>query len=231
MKKQLLICLLAAFVFAACSDDGNDVNLTPTATGTVTDDQGNEYGWVRIGGLDWTTSNAKNGPFIYDEQYYNTDYGWDEYVEFDADPDEYYATYGNLLSYEDAINSAPEGWRLPTDEDWKRLERALGMGSEVDNIGWRGNIAADLLRHDGDPGISLLFGGSVLYSSETYGFGCLLKYDGESAYYWTSTMDESETEYQMAYFRKLTAGQRGVERQSGNITYKWMSVRWVRDAQ
>ena len=99
------------------------------------------------------------------------------------------------------------------------------------DIGWRGNIAADLLRHDGDPGISLLFGGSVLYSSETYGFGCLLKYDGESAYYWTSTMDESETEYQMAYFRKLTAGQRGVERQSGNITYKWMSVRWVRDAQ
>lgn len=47
MKQLLIICLLAVLTLAACSDDGNDVNLTPTATGTVTDSEGNEYGWVR----------------------------------------------------------------------------------------------------------------------------------------------------------------------------------------
>ena len=43
MKQLLTICLLAILTLAACSDDGNDVNLTPTATGTVTDSEGNEY--------------------------------------------------------------------------------------------------------------------------------------------------------------------------------------------
>lgn len=52
MKQLLTICLLAVLTLAACSDDGNDVNLTPTATGTVIDSEGNEYGWVRIGNLD-----------------------------------------------------------------------------------------------------------------------------------------------------------------------------------
>lgn len=222
--------MLAVATMTACSDD-NDINLTPTATGIVTDNQGNEYGWVRIGGLDWTTSNALNGPLVWREEYYNPDYAEMDNVVFETDTTAYYNTYGNLLSYEEAIKSAPEGWRLPTDDDWKSLERALGMGNEVDDTGWRGDIAPDLLRIDGDPGIGLLLGGSMLYSSETWGIYVMLKYNGEAAYYWTSTIDESETEYRMAYFRKLTPGQKGVERQSGNVTNKYMSVRWVRDAQ
>ena len=123
MKQLLTICLLAILTLAACSDDGNDVNLTPTATGTVTDSEGNEYGWVRIGNLDWTTSNARNGSPVWNEEYYNESMGWDSSVLFDADTLEYFNAYGNLLSYEEAIVSAPEGWRLPTDDDWKSLER------------------------------------------------------------------------------------------------------------
>ena len=231
IMKKLGIYLWVVLALAACNDDDNVVDLVPAATGTVTDSQGNEYGWVRIGGLDWTTTNARNGSLVWDVEYYHPDYGYYETVEFDADEEEYFATYGNLLSYDEAIASAPEGWRRPSDDDWKQLERALGMGDEVDEVGWRGDIADDLLRVDGNPGLGLLLGGSVLFSGETYGVGCLLKYDGEAAYYWTSTMDESATEYPMAYFRKLVSGQKGVERQRGDITYKYMSVRWVRDAQ
>ncbi len=39
--------------------------------------------------------------------------------------------YGNLLSYDDAVASTPEGWRLPTDEDWQKLEQALGMDAKT----------------------------------------------------------------------------------------------------
>ena len=66
----------------------------------------------------------------------------------------YSETYGLLYTYEAALQAVPEGWRLPTDEDWEKLERALGMAaSELDKTNeWRGNREAALLK-EGSEGI------------------------------------------------------------------------------
>ena len=70
--RKLLYMVLAVIpcVFASCSDD-DDVVVSPSASGTMTDDLGNEYGWVRIGNLEWTTSNARNGASMLEYEFDN----------------------------------------------------------------------------------------------------------------------------------------------------------------
>lgn len=102
---------------------------------------------------------------------------------------------------------------------------------DADAIGWRGDIAP-ALRAESNPGIRLQLGGAMLFSVEGYGFGLMLKYNDEAAYYWTSTIDEeSTTGDTMVFYRKLAAGQDGVERRHGPIHLRYIAVRWVRDAQ
>lgn len=59
------ILMLVPVLLGSCNDD-DVVVMEPTAQGTVVDDMGNNYDWVRIGDLEWTTSNALNGPLCSD---------------------------------------------------------------------------------------------------------------------------------------------------------------------
>lgn len=61
----LFFAIMLPLVFASCDDDEDKVpSVIPTETGTVTDMDGNEYHWVRIGKLDWMTENLHCGlPF------------------------------------------------------------------------------------------------------------------------------------------------------------------------
>ena len=101
----------------------------------------NTYEWVRYAGLDWMTSNFKEGTPYYELTYINQ-YGYTDDLIKDCEdltPEEW-DRYGNLYSYEEAKANAPEGWRLPTDEDWKKLERAMGMSQgDDDATGYNGD--------------------------------------------------------------------------------------------
>lgn len=111
----------------------------------------------------------------------------------DRENGNYSSTYGYLYSLEGALAALPEegGWRLPTEEDWEKLERHLGMAeSDVARENdWRGTTEGALLK-EGEHGIGFnaLFAGGKMYSpsySSWYDDETFSR-KGQNAYFWTS---------------------------------------------
>lgn len=240
--KIYIYCLLLPFVSllaVSCSDDDDKLPaVRPADHGTVVDNFGNTYGWVRIGDLLWTTSNANNGPDVWECSYFNrstwvnvlsNDYGRIPQSSKDA-MNTYRLTYGNLMNYATAVASAPEGWRLPSDEDWQKLEKALGM-SDTGAKGRRGNGQAFRLQEkESGTELAMIPAGGFIFEP-VYGVIRLnLQYQDVYGFYWTSTVDPSYIDEETAYYRKFLVGNGSIWRECSS-TQQLMSVRWVKDAE
>ena len=185
------------------------------------------------------TSNFKEGTPYYELTYIDQ-YGYTNDLINDCEdltPEEW-DRYGNLYSYVIAVANAPEGWRLPTDEDWKKLERAMGMSQgDADAMGFRDVYEGTLLQQDvTGTGIALPLGGYaiVLGRPATLRF----RHWREFGYFWTATEEKNETPFPDAYYRKISFRSSQIERGITRIVDsnyetnypKHMSVRYVRDA-
>ena len=244
MKKILFIAsVLLLGGMWACDDDESLAAVTPEATGTMVDDDGNEYGWVRYNGLDWMTSNFKEGIPYYEQTRINEDNGKEELLivaERQEEAMSAYEVYGNLYTYEEAMERAPEGWRLPSDADWQCLEQALGMpASESNSKGWRGSGEGILIQQDETgSGIHLQCGGWInLYAGNVNDFTLLQV--REFGYYWSRDVDSTYTS-PAVYYRRIRPHDSRIEREhitiqavdhQDNLFDIMMSVRYVRDAQ
>lgn len=238
MKKYIIaMCVCCSAVLCSCSDDDKLPTVRPAEKGTYTDERdGNTYGWVRIGDLEWMTSNLKYyswAPYyanMYDLFGSYPDKVYSHYLDTDFEAD--YEMYGNFYTWEEANTVCPEGWRLPTDEDWKNLERALGMSAgEADAEGWRGHREATLLRQGEEgTGIALQLSGEVA-NGETYGaqkpYWCFV---GEYGYYWSaSEAEDTGLHVTTVWFRKIYANYTTVYRGTATLE-RLMRVRCCRDA-
>lgn len=75
----------------------------------ITTDSGQTYYYTTIGGKDWFRNNlCEEGGVPFRKAIILSD------------------IFGRLYSHEEALNACPEGWRLPTEEDWLSLAKALG---------------------------------------------------------------------------------------------------------
>jgi uncharacterized protein (TIGR02145 family) len=125
MKSVLVLGLL--LIFAACSSK-------------VTDVDGNEYRTVRIGEQTWMAENLRathyrDGspiPQVPDPTQ------WAELISgawASYDNNALYIASDGMLYNGYAVNDprglCPEGWRIPTDEDWSALAAQLGGDSEA----------------------------------------------------------------------------------------------------
>jgi uncharacterized protein (TIGR02145 family) len=187
-----------------------------TVTRTVTDIDGNVYPTVKIRDKWWMAENLKvthyrNGvaiPNVTDAtEWINLTSG--AYCNYNNNVG-YVYTWGrfyNWYAVNDPRGLAPEGWHVPTDEEWKELEMILGMSqSDVDDTGWRGTDEGGKLKEIGtvhwdDPntgatnesGFTALAGG---YRDGVYSnFNVLYS----NAYFWSST----EVNSSHAWYRVL----------------------------
>lgn len=176
----------------------------------VFDIDGNRYKTVRIGGQCWfaenlrTTrySNKSRIQYIEDnDDWWTDDEGAFTLYDYTAPPhysinsaEEMLETYGYLYNFNAVVNEkglCPEGWLVPSDEDWKILEIELGMSEEeADNYWHRGTVEGDMLKGGqglwdeieefGITGFNALPGG---YRRNYGDFGNI----GTNANFWTST--------------------------------------------
>lgn len=115
----------------------------------VTDPRdGNTYCTMKYGDQIWMTSNMKYLPQVDDSKsstdpkYYVYAYSGTNLTQ--ARNQVNYNRYGTLYNYVSAQTACPEGWRLPTKEEWQQLRDYLGQNSNYTCNGNSLNVAKAL---------------------------------------------------------------------------------------
>ncbi len=129
-----------------------------------------------------------------------------------------YQYHGVNYNWYAAITACPEGWVLPSDEDWKKLETNLGMSlEEIHQEGWRnsGNLG-DKLKHDAfwdglnSSGFNALPASYVFYIESLERLSTI----GNQKPWWSSTDIEDE-----AIGRALSQNESGIVRRYYKKTF------------
>ena len=152
-------------------------------------------------------------------------------------------TYGALYTWAAAMNGSassnsnpsgiqgvcPDGWHLPSDQEWKEMEMYLGMSqTEADKIGWRGTVGGKLKEagtaHCINPntGATNESGYSALPGGRRYDNGSFDRL-GYNARFWSTTGGGSE-----ALIRVLSYNTTNVYR-AYNVKHWGFSLKCLKD--
>lgn len=132
METKISFIIIALLAFCACEKD-RPVKFDLEYS-TFTDNRdGYEYKTVTIDGTTWLAENFRylpsvdgndvdtvsfDGPRYYVYNYNGTDVN-------EAKATDEYKKYGVLYNYEAAVKSCPDGWRLPTKDDFAKLIKSV----------------------------------------------------------------------------------------------------------
>ena len=153
--------------------------------------------------------------------------------------------FGRFYNYEEALTACPEGWRLPTEEDWLKLGESLGASAE--KYGTIKGIAPKLMADAQFNGVTMwdywpnvgTLTNSSKFSAVPAGYMNLGeevngKYPEANSYgvyeyaaFWTA--DSVEGEDSMAYYRYIVDNQPDLFITKGDKKNLGASVRCVRD--
>lgn len=180
------------------------VTMVVAITGTFTDSRDNhEYNWVQIGDQIWMSENLAWLPKVFppsegsftEPYYYVHSYEGTNVAE--AKAMENYKIHGVLYNLPAALVACPDGWHLPSNDDWDKLVKYVNNGFGpytreafrwTDNEGEHlsdsykgaGKHLATFYNGTNDFGFS---GVPSSYRHNKYDFGHL----GSSGYWWSTT--------------------------------------------
>lgn len=231
---QLLMTLLILATFISCEKPEEELDHEVIS---LTDIDGNEYQAMTIGDQVWMVENLsvthyRNGDEIAtghtDTEWWQLDTG--AHANYNNDSS-HVAEYGRLYNgyaVGDSRKIAPEGWHIPTDDEWQELEMYLGLSQSLaDEWGDRGHGEGDKMKStsgwnsdgsgDNTSGFNALPAGyrDGLFTP----FGSL----GEKAMFWSATQSGGE-----ARLRELNHNSSNIARRN-YWSFMGLSVRCVQD--
>jgi uncharacterized protein (TIGR02145 family) len=225
MKKFLFTSLLLAVIVLP--------PLGAQETGTFTDTRdGHVYKWVQLGNQTWMAENLAYLPQVNpvsDARFEGSVfyvYGYNGRNIAEARQESSFKRYGAFYNYDAARESCPDGWHLPSDQEWKELERFLGMGDEADRRGWR---------ESGEAGKKLksASGWNIDNGTDDVGFNALpagcrgyggFESQGFCAYFWTASPSGDDNGWRRGVCMEENGTCRAEDRR-----YFGISVRCVKD--
>jgi uncharacterized protein (TIGR02145 family) len=221
------------------SSPGNSSDGTSFCSEGVTDYDGHKYKTVKIGDQCWMAENLKSTHYA-DGSSITGHWAYD-------DIEGYALTYGRLYTWAAVMNGAsssgsnpsgvqglcPDGWHVPSDNEWKEMEMTLGMTStQAHSTGIRGYMTACILKETDEAFLWYAVGTEPGTNSSGFtalpgGYrdsGSVFNYLTYRTYFW-STTEYSSTN---AWYRVLYGGESGVGRYDEDKTYGF-SARCVKD--
>lgn len=189
LMKKIIFILFLSLLFFSCEREPSPVPNNPSGNNdnplpqneqeTVKDHEGNIYPIKKIGDQIWTTKNMccntlKDGtPIISESMSYTSFYS----------PVGYHTSNGNLYNLLAAEEICPDGWHLPTRQEWEKL---FGTGTYAakplaSQNGWKeSNI-------ENTPGYDPILNNSKGFDAYPTGYGMNAGYSqGKGAYFWAS---------------------------------------------
>lgn len=231
----VLFVLLCICFFSCKKDEAPEYIIE---RGTVIDVDSNVYQTVKIGNQWWMAENLIVTKFNDSTAIFRINDDGNEAWASTENPAYCVGPKNGNLYNAYVVNSekniAPKGWHVPTDEEWKELERTIGMSQqEADYTGWRGVLEGNALASKNRAGWGPQVSDSDLYGTDDYGFngvpGGVRGYDGRtniqnnSAWWWSKTSTDS-----LNYYRSIDTDHTEIFRHATVHAYG-MSIRCIKD--
>ncbi len=150
----IILLLVGVVVFLFLSDNGREILtngngddngdlVTPVTPEKIQDAEGNTYRTVKVGEQVWMAENLQTTP-EYGKSWCYSDH------DFNCD------RYGRLYNWEAVMNGSqepgsqgicPDGWYVPTDEDWHVLESFFATAScDAGRLSWGCYPAGEMMK-------------------------------------------------------------------------------------
>lgn len=138
---------------------------------------------------------------------------------------DYVKKYGYLYKFSALSHISPEGWRVPSDDDFKTLEKGLGLnGAKIDVLeDWRDmkSVFIDNIYEYNNYGGTKIFG----INNQRADFRNL----NFKGYYWTTTEVETGSDYNLGIIRAFQLSRNSIYRGTNTLVKVANSVICVRD--